>query len=324
VSPIVAVTGATGFIGRHLAAHLAARGDTVRAIVRAESRRRPPDGVEIYQAPLEAGALRRAFAGAGVVVHLAGVVSTVRDEEFMAVNAEGSRAAAEAALDAGARFVLISSLAAAGPAPASAPRGEDDPPAPINAYGRSKLAGERAVHGVAGLHWTTLRPGVVYGPGDRALLPLFRFAARGLMPLVGRRDAAYSFVHVDDLVRAIAAAVDAGSGSQADGLTCFVAHPRAVTVDALLGAIRAAVRPKATVVPLPRAVLYPAAVLGDIVGGMIGRTLPINRRRYAEMYSEGFVCRVDRLREGLGIEATIDLPDGIAGTAAWYRDQGWL
>jgi nucleoside-diphosphate-sugar epimerase len=57
---------------------------------------------------------------------------------------------------------------------------------------------------------------------------------------------------------------------------------------------------------------------------MIGRTLPLNRRRYAEMYAEGFVCRVDRLRERLGIVPAVDLREGMARTAAWYRAHGWL
>jgi dihydroflavonol-4-reductase len=324
VSAIVAVTGATGFIGRNLSAHLLSRGDTVRAVVRADSGRRPLEGVEMVRAPLAVEALQAAFAGADVVIHLAGVVSTVRDDRFMTVNAEGTRAAAEAARAVGARFIYISSLAAAGPAPASAPRHEDDPPAPLNAYGRSKLAGESAVRGVAGLSWTTLRPGVVYGPGDRAVLPLFRLASRGIVPLVGRRDAGYTFVYVGDLVRAIAAAMDADAAPRPVALTCFVGHPRPVTVDRLVDAICAAVGRHAIKLPLPRAVVYPAAVVGDIVGRLIGRTLPINRRRYAEMYAEGFVCRVDRLREGLGVAAAVDLPEGMARTVEWYREQGWL
>src|SRR5439155_1254769 len=81
-----------------------------------------------------------------------------------------------------------SSLAAAGPAPIASPRTEDDPAAPINAYGRTKLEGERAVRGMDGLSWVILRPGTVYGPGDRAVLPLFQSAKRGVLPLVGRRD----------------------------------------------------------------------------------------------------------------------------------------
>jgi dihydroflavonol-4-reductase len=320
MSRLVAVTGATGFIGRNLTAHLVARGDRVRAIVRADSARAAPRDVEVVRAPLTIDALGRAFAGADHVVHLAGVVSAVRTETFTAVNIEGTRAAAAAARDAGARLVHISSLAAAGPAPAGAPRGEDDAPAPMTAYGRSKLAGEQLVQAAHGLRWTILRPGVVYGPADRAVLPLFRFAARGLMPLVGGRNAAYSCVYVDDLVRTIAAAIDV----DADGLVCFVAHPEPVTARQLLDAIRAAVGRPALLVRVPAAIVYPAAIAGDILGRMVGRTMPLNRRRYAEMYSEGFVCRVDRLRERLGIVPEVDLPDGAARTAAWYRDHGWM
>lgn len=320
MSRTVAITGATGFIGRHLAAHLAARGDVVRAVVRPDSRQPAPPGVTVVRAALTARALRDAFAGADAVVHLAGVVSTVHDEEFARVNVDGTRAVAIAARECRVPVVHISSLAAAGPAPAAAPRREDDPAVPINAYGRSKLAGEAALRAVDGLRWTILRPGVVYGPGDRAVLPLFQFAARGVIPIVGRRDAAYIFGYVDDLVRAIAAAIDAGE----NGLTCFVGHPQPVRVQDLLDAICAAVGRPARRIALPAAVVYPIAVAADVVGRVVGRTLPIGRRRYAEMYAEGFVCTVDRLRDRLGVEAAVDLRDGIARTAAWYREQEWL
>jgi nucleoside-diphosphate-sugar epimerase len=320
VSRTVALTGATGFIGRNLAAQFIARGDRVRAVVRPESRRPVPTGAAVVRAALTADALREAFDGADAVVHLAGVVSTVRDEEYAHANVDGTRAAAIAARACGVPIVYVSSLAAAGPAPAAAPRSEDDRSSPLNAYGRSKLGGEAAVRETAGLRWTILRPGVVYGPGDRAELPLFRSAKHGIIPVVGRRDAAYSFVYVDDLVRAIAAAIDAGG----EGLTGFVAHPRPVTVDDLLDAVRAAVGRPARRLPVPAGVLYPIAVAGDVLGRLLGHPLPINRRRYQEMYSEGFVCRVDRLRERLAFEAAVDLRDGMARTAAWYRSEGWL
>jgi len=316
----VALTGATGFIGRNVAAHLAARGDAVRAVVRPDSPRTPPAGVEVVRAPLTPDALRAAFQGADAIVHLAGLVSAVRDEALTRVNVDGTRAVAVAARACRVPVVHISSLAAAGPAPASAPRSEDDPAAPMNAYGRSKLEGEAALRSVEGLRWTILRPGVVYGPGDRAVLPLFRCAALGIVPVLGRADAAYSFVYVDDLARAIAAAVDSGE----TGRTCFVAHAAPVRVRALLDAIRRAVGRRALLLPVPAAIVYPLAAGADVLGRAIGRTLPINRRRYAEMYSEGFVCRTDRLRDQLGIEATVDLQEGIARTAAWYRDHGWL
>jgi dihydroflavonol-4-reductase len=300
----IAVTGATGFIGRHLVSYLAECGDEVVQVGR----------------PLAREPLTHAFRGAEVVVHLAGVVATMRDRDYVEVNVDGARAAAHAARDSGARLVHVSSLAAAGPAGPDRPRAEEDPPAPMTAYGRSKLDGERAIAGVTGLRWTVLRPGIVYGPGDRALLPIFRFASRGVMPLVGRPTAAYTFVHVSDLVRAIAAAVDKGT----DGDMMFVGHPRPVTPRALLESVRAVVGRAAFIVPVPMPVLRIAALVGDAGGALRGRPLPMNSRRYAEMTTEGFVCRVDRLRDRLGVSARIDLDEGLAEAAAWYRREGWL
>ena len=192
----VAVTGATGFIGRNLIAQLVGQGVVVRAVVRPQSARNVASGASVVRAALEPTALREAFEDVDAVVHLAGVVNALDETEYTAVNVEGTRAVVWAAAAAGVRLVHVSSLAAAGPASASAPRSEDDLPSPRTPYGRSKLDGERLVTAMRGLSWTILRPGVVYGPGDHALLPLFKCARLGLLPLVGRRDAAYMFVHV--------------------------------------------------------------------------------------------------------------------------------
>lgn len=316
----VAVTGATGFIGRHLVARLAARGDDVRAIQRPDSRKPPLDEATVVRAPLEVSALTEAFRGIDVVVHLAGVVSATRLSDFFDVNVAGTRAVAQAARAAGSRLVHISSLAAAGPAPPTAPRSEDDPPAPITPYGDSKLEGERMVASTQGLAWTILRPGVVYGPGDRALLPVFKCARFGVMPHVGRASAAYTIVHVGDLVRAIEAAIASGAA----GDTLFVGNPEPASTRALIEHVRHAVGGRALVVPVPNLLLWAAAMAGEVGGAIRGRPLVINRRRYAELASEGFACRVDRLRDHLGVTAQMDLPTGLAQTAEWYRRERWL
>jgi nucleoside-diphosphate-sugar epimerase len=314
-----AVTGATGFIGRHVCARLSARGDEVRAIVRPESKGEPPPGAQIVRAPLSASALRDSFAGVDTVVHLAGVVSSTRDEDYVATNARATREVAQAAQEAGARLVYVSSLAAAGPAPIASPRSEDDPPAPINMYGRTKLEGERAVRAIPDLRWVILRPGTVYGPGDRAVLPLFQAAKRGVLPLVGRLDAGYCFVHVDDVARA----VEAATASTISGETVFVGHPETATAREVLEAIRAAVG-AGVIVRVPTTVLRIAAMGGDIVAAITGREPLISRRRYDELMAGGFACRVDRLRDRLGVIAAIDLREGMSGTAEWYRSAGWL
>jgi nucleoside-diphosphate-sugar epimerase len=320
VSRRVALTGATGFIGRHLSAHLVARGMEVIAVVRPESLHTAPEGAAVVRAPLAAAALREAFRGSGTVVHLAGVVNALDSDTYTAINVEGTRAVAEATLAVGARLVHVSSLAAAGPASAAAPRAEDDLPNPLTPYGKSKLASEQVVTRTPGLAWTILRPGAVYGPGDRALLPLFRMASRGMLPLVGRPDAAYTFVYVGDVVQAVEAAI----GARVPGGVCFVGHPRPVTAREILEAIRAAVGRPARVIRVPNALAAVAAAACDIAGRVRGRPLPLNRWRYFELSAEGFVCRVDRLRERLGVVAAIDLAAGLQETAQWYRREGWL
>lgn len=300
----IAVTGASGFIGRHVVADLTARGADVVAIRR----------------PFDAAALEKTFRSVGAVVHLAGVVSTVREREYFDANVEGTRTIAEAARAAGVRLVHISSLAAAGPAPASAPRSEDDPPGPVTPYGRSKLAGEHVLRGTAGLTWVALRPGVVYGPGDRALLTLFRMARAGVLPLVGRAGAAYTMIHVADVVRAIAAAIDADVAGEA----IFVGHPVPATTRAILEGVRSALGSRARIVRVPMLATRVAAAAGDLAGAVRGRPAPINSSRYVELAAVGFACRVDRMRERLGVVARIDLEDGLARTAQWYRSEGWL
>jgi len=316
----VALTGATGFIGRHLAADLIARGVSVTAIVRPGSRHEAPPGTTVVHAVLDAAALQQAFAGIDAVVHLAGVVSAVDARVFTAVNVEGTRAVASAASRAGARLVHISSLAAAGPASAAAPHREDDPPHPLTPYGVSKLASERIVQDTADLRWLIVRPGVVYGPTDRAVFPLFQAAQRGVLPLVGRRDAAYTFIYVTDLVRAIIAAVEKNDAAG----TVFAGHATPVTAIALLEAIQSANGRKARVIPVPLPVTHAAALACDVAGRILRTPMPLNLWRYAEMASEGFVCRVDRMRDELGVTASVGLCEGMAQTAAWYRDAGWL
>jgi nucleoside-diphosphate-sugar epimerase len=294
----IAVTGASGFIGRHVVEAVTARADRAIPIAR----------------PYVRDNLAKAFEGVDAVIHLAGIVSAVRERDFYAANVDATRIVADAAANAGARLVHISSLAAAGPAPAAAPRREDDPPAPITTYGLSKLEGERAIAAVAGLRWTILRPGVVYGPGDRALRPLFRYARRGVMPLVGNDRAAYTFVFIADAVRTILAAVDRG----ADRDVVFVGHRNPVSPRQLMETIRLITASHAPVIPIPRVITRVAAELGEWSAAISGKPAVINRRRFTELYSPGFVCRVDRMKEQLGVVAETDLREGLQQAIGWY------
>src|SRR5262245_51113929 len=160
----VAVIGATGFIGWHVCERLRDTGWHVVAVVRPESQEKAlPAQVERACAVLETGALARACANVSVIVHAAGVTRARSTSDYQRVNVEGTREVAQAARALNARLVHISSLTAAGPAPADRPRSEQDLSAPITDYGRSKLASERLISALSGLRWTVARPAAIYG-----------------------------------------------------------------------------------------------------------------------------------------------------------------
>ncbi|MFF5130035.1 NAD-dependent epimerase/dehydratase family protein [Streptomyces syringium] len=204
------ITGATGFIGRHLARHLLERGHHVTALVRRDGR---VFGSLTVRGDLVTGeGLAAAVRGVDRVIHLAGVTKAADPRLYTMVNTVGTERllAAVAARPEPPRLVYCSSLAAVGP---GRRRHEDDPPAPVSAYGRSKLGGELALRGGAGrVPAVVVRPPIVYGPGDREFLPRLATAVRaGLLPAVGRPGPRhYSLLHVEDLCRALLTAADSG------------------------------------------------------------------------------------------------------------------
>ena len=198
----IAVTGATGFIGRALCRRLATLDMPVRALVR-----RPgvqlPDTVRLVQGSLASGsALAELVRDAQLVIHCAGAVRGRDRAAFDAVNADGTAALIEAitrhAPDA--HLILLSSLAARAPQ--------------LSDYAASKQLAETLLTPALPFRHTILRPTAVYGPGDVELQPLLTTMARGLATVPGSPDNRVTLIHVEDLVSAVIAAarVEAGSG----------------------------------------------------------------------------------------------------------------
>jgi nucleoside-diphosphate-sugar epimerase len=316
----VSLTGATGFLGRHIAEACRDRGWHVRAIVRPGSRKPLPAGVERHESALAAGSLARVVSGSDVLIHAAGLTRARNAAAFDVVNVLGTRAVVEAANACGARLVQLSSQAAIGPGTVERPARDTDPPRPVNAYGRSKLAGEIVIREQARVPWIILRPSAVYGPGDRAFLPLVRLATHGLFLLAVPRATSFTFVHVDDVVRAVLLAADDRAAS---GEAMFVGHGEPHTTESLLRHLAVVVERRYRPVPVPRVLMRALARLGDL-GWAVGREPTLDSARLAELGASGFVCSVAHARDALGFTAAVTLPAGLAGTVQWYRDQGWV
>lgn len=302
----IAITGATGFAGRHAVAALARRGHVLRALVRRPGRADLPPGLECVEGSLDdVAALSALTRGADAVVHLAGAITAVDRATYFAVNAAGTVALAEAALAAGVRrFVHVSSLAARMP--------------DLSDYGASKRAGEEAIaRCMAALNAVILRPPAVYGPGDRATLPLLRALTRPVALIPGRKDARFSLVHVGDLAELIADAVEGaaqGVHEISDGT------PGGYGWDDLLaiaGDVRGA---PVRAVFLPRPIPMAAAMVAEAVARLSGKASMINRGKIAELYHPDWVSR-----DCPSVLATpVTFENGFPATLAWYREAGWL
>ncbi|WP_414444996.1 NAD-dependent epimerase/dehydratase family protein [Burkholderia sp. 22PA0106] len=204
--PVVALTGATGFIGAALLPKLASSGYRVRALCRPRPGRilQSTSNLEWVPGDLDDHAALEALVdGADSVIHCAGAVRGARRADFDRVNESGVINLVQAAENAPGcrRFLLLSSLAAREPQ--------------LSDYSASKRRGERALAANAHrLDWTVLRPPAVYGPGDREMVALFRGMARGWAPVPGAARGRFSLIYVTDLARALVAwlAADVGHG----------------------------------------------------------------------------------------------------------------
>jgi nucleoside-diphosphate-sugar epimerase len=318
------VTGGTGFVGAHLVRALRARGDEVTCLVRDPEKARALawTNVRILRGDLDdARALREGVAGADVVFHVAGRISARSADEFMAANRDGTANVLEAATETPPRrFVLVSSLAAAGPTAPGRPIDERRPPAPVTDYGRSKLAGEVLVRAMP-FPWTIVRPPVVYGEWDRQVLKAFKLVRLGLVPRFGDGSQELSLIYAGDLAEALIAA---GAAPTTAGRTYFAAHPATTTSTDLLRAIGGALGKTPRLVQIPRPV--GRAVLWTIgtAARLAGRSTILSADKAEEFFAAAWTCRPDALERDTGWRARVDLETGLQRTAEWYRKEGWL
>ena len=322
------VTGATGFVGSHLAARLVREGVETVCLVRETSSLKWLEGlgVETRVAPLEdAGALAAAAQGVDLVFHVAGLTRARSVATYMAANAEGTRRLVEAVAEACGglkRFVYVSSLAAVGPNRSAEPQDESVEPHPTSGYGSSKLAAERIVaEQGARLPWAIVRPPSVYGPRDPNFVTLFRTAQRrGICPIIGGAGKALSFVHVADLVEGIWLAA---TRDEAVGSTYFIGsgtHTWREFADALARALGRRVQQ----IAVPGFVARLIGELGELRWTLTGKPQIVCRRKVKDALEPGWTCSWAKAERELGYRPEVTLGEGLRETAQWYAREGWL
>jgi len=305
---VVAITGATGFLGRRITDALLAQGRRVRALIRRESDARAfaDAGVEPVRGDLDdADALGRLTEGAGVVIHGAGLIKARSRADFFAVNEGGARRLAQASKGP---LILISSLAAREPG--------------LSDYGASKRAGEEGAREIAASRLTIVRPPAIYGPGDRETLPLFQAAGGApVLPLLGGPAARLALAHVDDVTSTVLFMV-----GQATGIGPWAIggdRPEGYSWTEIMTAAGTALGRTPGLAPLPAWVIRSAGAVSEFLG-RFSPTPPIfTRGKARELLHPDWSVKPDELAPGAPA-ASFTLASGFADTIAWYRREGWL
>ena len=308
MSRIIAVTGATGFIGGMLIDQLAAAGWSVRALARPSSAHLLPElpGLEPVIGSLQdTESLSRLLQGAYAVVHCAGAVRGAIAADFDAVNVEGVKQVVRAALSQPIRprFLSLSSLAARAPE--------------LSHYASSKRQGEHTLASMAGdMEWVALRPPAVYGPGDRELLPLFQWMGRGIAPVLGEADARVSLLYVEDLCAAVLRWLDSGecpsgvyelNDTQAGGYSW----------DEIIERISALRSRRILRLSVPELLLRSIAGINVTAARLIGYAPMLSPGKVRELRHPDWVGDSTALTAAIGWEPVFSLEDGLRHTMGW-------
>ena len=319
----VLITGGTGFVGRHLAEELS-RDHHVTLLVRNPSRLENFPGRE--RITIVAGDLTGGAPLPGdveMVFHLAAVTKARRPGDFHAVNVSGTEVFLERlrSLPRLRRVLLLSSQAAAGPSVGDRPRDEEDIPAPVSSYGRSKLAQENIVSRLAPVPWVIVRAPTVFGPHDMDMLQALRTVRSGWLLQLGHVQRYYSIIYVRDLV----AAMSCAAFSSPDNELFYAANDVPIEMGgwlALAAQLLGQKRLRPLTVPVP--VAFMAAALAEGWDRLSGRAGIFNRDKIREMRHPSWLCTNEKMRQTLHFQPQYGLTDALQTTIDWYRQRGLL
>lgn len=321
------VTGATGFTGLAVCKRLVSEGWDVTAFVRASPRVKPVEalGVRCVEVDItDAASVRRAMTPVDRVFHIAAMFRTEDTDHsvFHRVNVDAVDHVANACREAGVgRFIHTSTVGVQGQI--------DHPPAdeeyrvnPNDHYQSTKWEGEQVArrHMANGLPGVVVRPAGIYGPGDMRFLKLFRAIDRGTFFMIGSGKALYHLTYIDDLVEGF---MLAASRPEAVGEVFTIAGPRYTTVQEMAETVAKVLGKKLSRLKVPLAPVQVAAHVCEAICKPFKINPPLYPRR-VEFFTMDRGFTTEKAHRLLGYTPGVDIEEGLARTADWYRQEGLL
>lgn len=301
----VALTGATGFAGGPIFKEIMADGHDIKILVRCPQEGQFDRSVCVVKGDLDdVAALKQFVADCDVVVHVAGAISALNEGGYFKVNFAGTRNVFEAAVASGVRrFVFVSSISARNPE--------------LSAYAASKRVAEDYLVSQTGeMETLILRPSAIYGPGDKATLPLLAALQKSIALVPGQRGARFSLLHVKDFARVVACSAT----SRQTGILEIDDMQGGHDWQELADINRMICGKPNQIAYLPRTIVNTIAVASELSRFFTGQSGMVNRGKVNELYHPDWVAR------GVGWPRSnaIGLSEGLTDTVTWYRAHGWL
>lgn len=322
------VTGATGFIGSHLANHLLKRGCKVHCTVRNTSRLQWLDAsrVQLHTTDLaRSPSLKEALENTEYVFHCAGITKARSPEDFFLANAEACNQLYQACAEYGKNIkaiVHISSLAVTGPAINHHPVDEKSECRPLTYYGKSKLAGEQiALKFSSSLPIIILRPPVVYGPRETDFFTYLKTINKGWNPVVGKVRRTLSLIYVHDLVEAMIRSASRPTGK--DNIF-FVTDGNVYDWDDIAKASMQLLGVNARRIVVPEFLMYPFACLMEAVSCFGSGPALLDRQKVMEVCQESWTASSQKFFTAHDFQPQYDLKKGLEETINWYKENRWL
>ena len=328
----ILITGASGFIGKHLVKLAIDKGFAVHALVRKTSN---ITAIKSLGANILFGEITstksilkvfKELNDVGLsfdyIIHAAALTKAKTEKEFFDINTKSTLHLLSAVEQSGIRlkkFVFISSLAASGPEDLGKII-EKDHDQPITFYGKSKLQAERIVKSFETVPHIILRPTAVYGPGEKDLLSVFKIVNKGINPSLGFNKQELTFIYVKDLAELIMAAVI----SDQENKTYFITDNSIYNKTAFASAISKFIEKKVVNVHLPLMLVKGISFFAQNISNFFGKQSPLTLEKYKELTAQSWNCNVADTFKELNYTPVYSLEEGIKETARWYKQHNWI
>jgi len=328
----ILITGASGFIGSYLVEIALRKNYQTVAAIRPTSNKQYLTNPSIHFLELDfkndqtidhaISEFVHRFGNIDFVIHNAGITRANKNEEYDQVNCDNTIRLVQALQrnnQVPNKFVLISSLAAYGPAKNSGPVKALDKKEPLTAYGRSKLKAEQFLYSLTDFPFVIINPTAVYGPKDKDVFFLINSIHKGFEVYIGHTNQLLSFVHASDLGEAIFIAMESDVVSK----NFLVSDQHAYTSKEFNQELKNILQKKTHSLVVPIFVVRLIAVLAEMFGVITGKVPLLNRERLKEFEALNWSVDSSDL-SSLGYQPKYDLHTGLEDAIKWYKEQGWL